>query len=61
MNKDQVKGVIKEATGKLQAKTGKIMGNHEQQAKGTVKEIEGQLQKRKGDVKEVVKDAIDKA
>src|SRR5678815_2130941 len=31
MNKDQVKGAVKEAAGKLQQKTGKLLGSAEQQ------------------------------
>ena len=36
MNKDQVKGAVKEAAGKLQQKTGKILGSKKQEAKGLV-------------------------
>lgn len=60
MNKDQVKGAVKEAAGKLQQKTGKILGSHEQQAKGLVTKIEGQAQKKVGDAKEALKDARSK-
>jgi uncharacterized protein YjbJ (UPF0337 family) len=61
MNKDQVKGTIKEAAGKLQTKTGKIIGNTEQQVKGISKTLEGHLQKSKGDAQEVVKDMMHKS
>lgn len=57
MNKDQVKGTMKEAAGKVQEKAGQAMGSPEQQAKGMAKQVEGQVQKRAGDVKEAVKDA----
>ena len=60
MNKDQVKGAVKEAAGKLQQKTGKILGSHKQQAKGLVTKIEGQAQKKVGDAKEALKDARSK-
>ena len=56
MNKDQVKGTVKEAAGKVQAKAGEIVGNPVQQAKGMAKQVEGKAQKSVGDVKEVAKD-----
>ncbi len=57
MNKDQVKGAVKDAAGKVQEKTGEIIGSKEQQAKGLAKQVEGKTQKSVGDVKEAVKDA----
>ena len=60
MNKDQVKGAVKEAAGKLQQTTGKILGNKTQQAKGLATKIEGKVQKKVGDAKEALKDARSK-
>lgn len=60
MNKDQVKGSVKEVAGKVQSKAGELVGNKGQQAKGLLKEAEGKTQKNVGDAKEVVKNAIDK-
>ena len=60
MNKDQVKGTVKDIAGKMQEKTGQALGNTSQQVKGVVKQAEGQSQKAKGDAKEVLKDAVDK-
>ena len=37
MNKDQVKGTVKEAAGKVQQKAGKMLGSCEQEAKGLAK------------------------
>jgi hypothetical protein len=34
MNKNQVKGAVKEAAGKVQQKTGQILGSSKQEAKG---------------------------
>lgn len=56
MNKDQVKGKMKEVGGKIQEEVGKAVGSSEQQAKGLNKQSEGKLQKGIGDAKEVVKD-----
>lgn len=60
MNKDQVKGKAKEVAGKVQQKTGELVGSSEQQAKGLSKQVEGKLQKGVGDAKESVKDAVDR-
>ncbi len=55
MNKDQVKGSMKEAAGKVQEKTGEVVGSKNQQAKGMAKEVEGKGQKAAGDVKDAIK------
>ncbi len=60
MNKDQVQGSVKEVVGKVQSKTGELVGSKEQQAKGLLKEAEGKTQKTVGNAKEVLKDAVDK-
>ncbi|NLD68311.1 MAG: CsbD family protein [Limnobacter sp.] len=57
MNKDQVKGAVKDTAGKVQQKTGEAVGSQEQQAKGLAKQGEGKAQKTVGDAKEVVKQA----
>jgi uncharacterized protein YjbJ (UPF0337 family) len=57
MNKDQVKGVSKEAAGKVQSGIGKMVGSKSQQAKGLDKQIEGKSEKSFGDAKELIKDA----
>ena len=56
MNKDQVKGVAKDVVGKVQEKTGKLVGSKEQQVKGLSKQISGKVQKGVGDVKQSVED-----
>jgi uncharacterized protein YjbJ (UPF0337 family) len=60
MNKDQVKGMAKEGMGKVQKKTGKVIGSPEHQAKGLAKEIEGKVQKNIGGVKESMENADEK-
>ena len=56
MNKDQVKGTTKEATGQIKQDVGRALNDRELQAKGLAKEAEGKLQKNLGDAKEVVDD-----
>lgn len=57
MNKDQVKGSLKDAAGKVQEKTGQLIGSAEQQLKGVKKQVQGKAQKAVGDIREVVKQA----
>ena len=57
MNKDQVKGTIKEVAGKVQQKTGELLGSADQQAKGVAKKVQGKAQQKVGDAKEALKDA----
>ncbi len=61
MNKDQAKGAIKEAVGKIQTKAGQAMGNESQQAKGMAKQVEGRIEKKVGDVKQAAKSLNGKA
>jgi uncharacterized protein YjbJ (UPF0337 family) len=49
MNRDQVKGRMKEAGGLIQQKAGKMTGNRTQQAKGLLKRGAGKVQKSAGD------------
>lgn len=49
MNRDQVKGRLKEAAGKVQQEAGKATGSLKTQAKGLLKEAEGKVQKNVGD------------
>jgi uncharacterized protein YjbJ (UPF0337 family) len=56
MNKDQIKGAAKEAAGKIQRKTGELIGSPEQQARGATKEVAGKAQKHLGKLKEDLKD-----
>lgn len=57
MNKDQVKGTLKDMAGKVQEKAGDVTGSKETQAKGILKQAEGKAQKTVGNAKEMVKDA----
>ena len=54
MNRDQVKGTIKDAAGKLQRKAGEVVGSSKQPVKGTLKQAEGKAQKALGDTKEAM-------
>ena len=60
MNKDQVKGTLKDASGKVQEQVGKLTGSPAQELKGLHKQTMGLAQKAVGDAKEVLKDASHK-
>ena len=55
MNKDQVKGALKDAVGKMQEQAGKAIGNTKQQAKGLAAQAKGKVQKAYGDVKHALR------
>lgn len=60
MNKDQMKGKVKDLAGKAQQKVGEMTGSKEHQAKGLAKQGEGKVQETFGDAKQIVKKATDK-
>ena len=55
MNKDQVKGRIKDMAGKVQRKVGEATGSTKQQVKGAAKQVAGKVQKGVGDAREANK------
>jgi uncharacterized protein YjbJ (UPF0337 family) len=55
MNKDQIKGGMKEAAGKAQKEFGKAVDSPKHQIEGGMKEVEGKTQKAVGDIKDKVK------
>lgn len=55
MNKDQVKGAIKNFEGKVQEDAGKLVGSKEQQIKGMSKQVAGKTEQKYGDAKETLK------
>jgi len=57
MNKDQIKGTVKDLAGKVQEKAGHLVGNKTQEAKGIHKQVSGKAEKHLGDVKEIIHDA----
>lgn len=55
MNKDQVKGRLKQAEGKVKEVTGKVVGNETLEQKGKVEKVVGEVQSDYGDLKENIK------
>ena len=60
MNKDQVKGRVEEAKGKVKEVAGRAVGNPDLEDRGTIQKVGGTVQKNFGDLKEDVKDAVKK-
>ena len=58
MNKDQVQGAAKIVAGKVQEKTGDLIGSPEQVVKGLTRQVAGKAQKGRGDVKETIEEYI---
>lgn len=57
MNKDQIKGRVEEAKGKVKQVTGKAVGNKELELEGRIEEAGGKIQAGYGDLKEDIKDS----
>ncbi len=57
MNKDQIKGRVSEAKGKIKEVAGDLVGNEKLEAKGKAQKILGKAKAKYGDVKQDVKDA----
>lgn len=55
MNKDQVKGRVKEAEGTVKEVTGKVVGNRNLEERGKVEKTIGKVQAGLGDLKEDLK------
>ncbi len=58
INKDQVDGRVKEATGKVQEVAGRVAGNPTQELKGKVKKNVGAAQAELGDATERFKSNV---
>ncbi|MGZ8273313.1 MAG: CsbD family protein [Burkholderiaceae bacterium] len=61
MNKDQVKGRVKEVKGTIKEAAGKLVGNEKLQVKGKSEKALGEVQAKFGDVKKDVRDAVKSA
>jgi uncharacterized protein YjbJ (UPF0337 family) len=55
MNKDQVKGRVKEVTGKVKEVAGNIVGNKSLEVKGLSQKVAGKVQAGYGDAKAELK------
>lgn len=60
MNKEQIKGTVKEAAGKVQQKAGELIDSPETVAKGVAKQVQGKGLKAVGDLKEAAEKAAER-
>ena len=59
MDKHQVKGRVKEATGKIKEEVGKALGNERLQNKGALEKNIGRVESHYGDLKSDIKKDLD--
>ncbi|MBD8593628.1 CsbD family protein [Pseudomonas sp. CFBP 8758] len=57
---DKIKGMANEAVGNLKQGVGKVTGSDKLQVEGAVQEKKGEAQQVEGEVKNTVKDAVNK-
>jgi uncharacterized protein YjbJ (UPF0337 family) len=57
MDKDQVKGAVNDATGRVKRQVGEWTGDTDAQVEGAAQQIKGKAQKAWGNVKEATRDA----
>ena len=58
MNKDQIKGQVKEVVVSVKEATGKILGDKSLEAKGIAEKIVGKVQTEVGNIKSDLKDIL---
>ncbi|WP_108645316.1 CsbD family protein [Polynucleobacter rarus] len=58
MNKDQIKGQVKEVVVSVKEATGKILGDKSLEAKGIAEKIVGKVQAEVGNIKSDLKDIL---
>lgn len=60
MNKDQVKGRVKEVQGSVKEATGRLLGSTKLETKGKLEKMVGTVQAQHGDTKAAVTNALKK-
>jgi uncharacterized protein YjbJ (UPF0337 family) len=60
MNKDQVKGKVKDVAGRMERQAGEWTGDTDKQVHGAMKQAEGKVQGAWGDAKDAGKKAAEK-
>ncbi|AYG68461.1 MULTISPECIES: CsbD family protein [unclassified Rhizobium] len=58
MDKNRVKGAVKEATGSIKEAAGKLTGNDRLKAEGAAEKIVGKIQGQVGKAKDAIKNAL---
>jgi uncharacterized protein YjbJ (UPF0337 family) len=60
MDKDRMKGKMKDVGGRIERQAGEWTGNEKMQGEGAAKQVEGKVQNAVGKVKDAARDARDK-
>ena len=60
MDKDTIKGKMKDVGGRIERQAGEWTDNEKMQGEGAAKQVEGKVQKTVGKVKDAARDAKDK-
>ncbi|MGN6774953.1 CsbD family protein [Rhizobium sp.] len=58
MDKNRVKGAVKEATGSLKEAAGKLTGNNRLKMKGAAEKVEGKILTKVGRAKDAIRNAL---
>lgn len=61
MNKDNVKGTMDDAAGRVKRQVGEWTGDNKAQADGAAQQVKGKVEKAWGNVKDAARDATDHA
>jgi uncharacterized protein YjbJ (UPF0337 family) len=61
MDKDEIKGKAKEATGYIKEKAGEMMNDPDLETEGEVEKAEGKVQHAWGKAKDTARDVVDEA
>jgi len=59
MDKDRVKGAVDQVVGKAKRRVGGWTGNVNTQADGLIQQIKGKVETARGELKDVVREALD--
>lgn len=54
MNRDQIRGGLKDTAGRMQRKFGQLFGSKKQEASGVTTQVEGKTQSTAGDAKDTL-------
>lgn len=60
MNNEHVKGTVNEIKGRIKEDIGHLAGSEKTSAEGVVDQVKGKVQKVFGDIKDKVKETVDK-
>ncbi|KAA0578704.1 CsbD family protein [Azospirillum sp. Sh1] len=60
MDKDRIKGSIKQVTGNIKEMAGKILGDNKVEAEGKAEQVEGKVQNAVGGLKDTAREALKK-